>query len=204
MMTWRTSEGERVLAGAERSLIAHGGGHLLRNLRESGVDAFESALLRKFDPEVATYAVLQVLEALLVEGPVFPLAAWSESIVKEILTDAQSGTESEWVSSPNGEGHGPDWFWRNLIREAEAQRCEKHEPGESCEGNEEFSWGERINFLSEIILWDEDFEMVPSGKGIEYYDDVPALPSPIEQVRLDAFESELARECELDYSKRTV
>lgn len=202
-MTWRTSQGERILAGAE--------GNLFREAVLSLADITDDAIRSEDDPWDFGLAVFDRLTlpsrlamlahvgfALLRETPECPqLTAVNEATIATVFRYIEESIESEIDAEDDIK---EPFFWRRLVRAAGVEHAADVElPDESSRDISQ--WEFLIEVLSDRILWDNDFSSeacfadaspefaeeryVDMGIDEEYFLAVPPDPgdSSLDQIR---------------------
>jgi hypothetical protein len=161
---WRTSQGERVLNGAEWNLFREGLAELWDTLEDDfdGDDASNSghAAFDALQPGQKLAMLALVGQALHDEAVPAPAhTAHNEATIAAVFDQISLGI----VQEVTDEGTLPDdmaEFWRRLVREAwmgiaDSSMHPRLSP--SCVDIE--AWSTIVDLLSEQILWDYDFAM---------------------------------------------
>lgn len=158
-MTWRTSQGDRALAGPEAILF--------RKAVISLADVTDDAIKCEDDPSdfgvhvfdrltlSSRLAMLaQVGFALLRETPECPqLTAVNEATIAAVFLHIEESIRTEIDFEDNTEA---PYFWRQLVRTASIEHADEVElPDESSHDMDE--WEFLVEILSNQILWDNDF-----------------------------------------------
>jgi len=163
---WWTSEGERVLHGAEWELFREGLKQAWEVVEEEIRDrtpySWLVPVLDDLLPNQKLAMLAGVGEALREESVPCPeLTATAEAIIAVVFDQIRASVEIE----VDLQGDGADealFFWRRLVlrgcREVD-ERWEEPLPEESSADVEE--WRLLIDCLAERILWDHDFDMAP-------------------------------------------
>ncbi len=162
---WRTSEGERVLGGAEWDLFREGLAGIWDDIDHSlenedsfccGITAFDHL---QRNQKLALLAL--VGKALRDETVPMPaLTAHTEGTVAAVFEYIRQSIETE-IGLHQEPRNSPDaTFWRDLVlaayREVE-EDWEEPLPEPTCDDPDE--WSVLIDVLAEWILWDYDFDM---------------------------------------------
>jgi hypothetical protein len=162
---WWTSEGERVLLGAEWELFREGLAGIRDHIGDSarGEESFDYgiAAFDNLQPGQQLALLAQVGQALRDEAVPMPeLTAHTEGTVAAVFEYIRQaiGTEISLQQDLRGSSHAT--FWRQLVLAACRQveeGCEESLPEPSCDDLDE--WGFLIDVLADWILWDSDFDM---------------------------------------------
>jgi hypothetical protein len=186
-VVWRTSAGERVLDGTERTLFVHAAaallGYLLDEAREDDPDEVSTwhtgvALFDYTEPQARIVLLRDVVQALT--DPTVPapkLTATNEAGVHAVFRflrgeiememdceDYCSGREPDLDRSPFILGHDP-FYWRKLVLAAYLEARGPADPSDAgeaipshiCVDMEE--WDAQLECLADQIFWDRDWEM---------------------------------------------
>lgn len=158
-MTWRTSQGERILVGPEANLF--------REAVFSMADITDDAIRNEDDPwdfgvpvfdRLTSESRLAMLAAvgfaLLRETPECPpLTAVNEATIATIFRHIEESIHEEVASEEDTED---PFYWRRLVRLAGAETVADLEP--PAESSSELDeWTFLVESLSDHILWDNDF-----------------------------------------------
>jgi hypothetical protein len=153
---WRTSEGERVLCGAEWTLFQTGLARLWKQL-EANPDGGHRTGVWVFDelePPARIALLAEVGRALRDEKVPCPeLTAVNEGAVAAVFACLRRRVLREI-------NHGASIRWRQRIRAAYlATLADPHDPAPEAESIRRSRWIECLETLADRILWDRDFEM---------------------------------------------
>ncbi len=158
-MTWRTSQGERILAGAEATLFRTAVlslASITDNDVRSGDEPWDFGVpvFDRLTPEPRLAMLATVGFALLRETPECPpLTAVNEATIATIFRHIEESIHEEVDS---GEDTEDPFYWRRLVRLAGAETVADLELlAESSSELDE--WTFVVETLSDYILWDNDF-----------------------------------------------
>jgi len=173
---WRTSEGDRVLQGAEWALFRKALGGLWHSTEhsqgngqffESGIAAFDSL---QAEQKLAMLAV--VGKALQDENTAAPeLTGHAEATVAAVFEYVRFSIQLEIGGGAEPEARAN--FWRQLILAACQELDDEGSDLPSPSAIDVETWNELIEYLVDRILWDRDFDMQDS-----FLDDDPDKLKP--------------------------
>lgn len=188
-MTWRTSEGSRVLLGNEgelvRDVLAIMVDRVSDNVRydeEETLFEFHVELFDSLTPTEQVAVIHQVARHLLVETPdTLELTSLNESAVYAIFRTlaVEIEIEIDTENEPQLEDEDPDWliYWRSRTLKAFRECFADELDDEDCASDDPESpwrvpqtahsrnleqWDLMTESLADRILWDRDFEMASS------------------------------------------
>jgi hypothetical protein len=162
---WRTSNGERVLQGAERDLFCAGIAVVWDlvedsdedgDLSECGLEAFDC--LQQSQKLALLALVGEALSNDAVQAPA--LTAHTEATVASVFQHIRESTAMEVETASAANATVGSTFWRRLILAA-CQQVEADEPDSlpSMTSEEFDEWDLLLECLAGRILWDSDYEM---------------------------------------------
>src|SRR6266540_5571336 len=160
---WRTSQGERVLRGAEWELFRAGLGEVWDLVEDSfDGEGFVSSGLAAFDdlqPGQKLALLAQVGQALHDEGVPSPeLTAHAEAAIAAVYEHVRQSVEVEIDAQDVPELAQHAFFWRRLILAACRQgdvAGDEPLPDEGCDDLSE--WALLLDCLTGRIFWDDDY-----------------------------------------------
>jgi hypothetical protein len=162
---YRTSEGNRILLGAERRLFETCLGMIVDMLDDDDVDfgfeAFDN--LRRNQKLAALYIAARGL--LRPDEPPPKLTAFLEATVATVYQFAKEQVEQEIVfpltdgeDDGEDEGEGEGTAWRRLVLNAAREHSASELPDEHCDETDE--WDYVIDGLADRVLWDQDYALL--------------------------------------------
>jgi hypothetical protein len=153
---YRTSEGNRILLGAERHLFETCLAMIVDMFDDDsdfGFEAFDN--LRRNQKLAALYIAGRGL--LCPDEPPPKLTAFLEATVATVYQFAKEQVEQEIVF-PLSEDEGEGTAWRRLVLNAAREHSASELPDENCADTGE--WDYVIDCLADRVLWDQDYALL--------------------------------------------
>jgi hypothetical protein len=173
---WHTEAGDRILKGAEAKVFATSLYDLVYQVKdgresdypiEFGINVFDNLTHNQ------QISILWLITNYLFRKnmPLIKLTALNEGAVAAVFKNLREQVTLEIEELPKSK------FWRRLIKNALAELDYEDKPFLKC--NDINKWNMAIDFLSELILWDSDYEMdnitdnpPEKSKFIKYFADI--------------------------------
>jgi hypothetical protein len=154
-MTWHTQAGERILTGAEATLFRAMVDDMHRQMIDMERDDYSINLFENLTMNSQLALLCAVAQALLCKTETCPtLTAINEATIATIFALAAESVDVE-IDLEN-DCEMDRFYWRRLIDGAYVEVVEGDE-ALSVESRDRAEWNQRLDALSDRILWDVDY-----------------------------------------------